>query len=81
MERGSARRYLRERSTRDGAPQAPAARSCHPREEHPIPLHVWFGAAGDDAASLPYRDLVIGGTHQRDALRLRLNWRSGSHAG
>lgn len=26
--------------------QAPAARYCHPREEHLIPLHVCYGAAG-----------------------------------
>ena len=27
---------------------APAARECHPREEHLLPLHVCFGAAGQD---------------------------------
>ena len=26
--------------------QAPGARFCHPREEHLIPLHVCYGAAG-----------------------------------
>jgi aromatic ring-opening dioxygenase catalytic subunit (LigB family) len=39
---------------------APRARACHPREEHLIPLHVIAGAAGNDAASLPYRDVVMG---------------------
>ena len=27
--------------------QAPHARYCHPREEHLLPLHVCFGAAGE----------------------------------
>jgi aromatic ring-opening dioxygenase catalytic subunit (LigB family) len=35
--------------------QAPAARHCHPREEHLLPLHVMAGAALDDAATLPIR--------------------------
>lgn len=35
--------------------QAPAARQCHPREEHLLPLHVMAGAALDDAATLPIR--------------------------
>lgn len=35
--------------------QAPAARHCHPREEHLLPLHVMAGAALDDAATLPMR--------------------------
>ena len=39
---------------------APSARECHPREEHLIPLYVCAGAAGDDPATLPYRDLVMG---------------------
>jgi 4,5-DOPA dioxygenase extradiol len=29
---------------------APAARYCHPREEHLLPLHVCYGAAGTPAA-------------------------------
>ena len=40
--------------------KAPKARECHPREEHLLPLHVIAGAAGDDAATLPYRDKVMG---------------------
>lgn len=40
--------------------KAPRARACHPREEHLLPLHVVVGAAGDDAATLPYRDQVLG---------------------
>lgn len=28
--------------------QAPSARDCHPREEHLLPLHVCYGAAGPD---------------------------------
>ncbi len=38
--------------------QAPAARYCHPREEHLIPLHVCYGAAGDVA---PPAELVFNG--------------------
>jgi aromatic ring-opening dioxygenase catalytic subunit (LigB family) len=40
--------------------RAPQARECHPREEHLLPLHVVAGAAGTDAASLPYRDSIMG---------------------
>jgi aromatic ring-opening dioxygenase catalytic subunit (LigB family) len=40
--------------------EAPAARASHPREEHLLPLHVCAGAALDDAATLPYRDEIIG---------------------
>lgn len=39
---------------------APAARACHPREEHLLPLMVIAGAAGDDVGSAPYSDTVIG---------------------
>ena len=39
----------------EGWEQAPAARQCHPREEHLLPLHVMAGAALDDAATLPIR--------------------------
>lgn len=40
--------------------QAPDARLCHPREEHLLPLHVIAGAAENDAATLPYREVVMG---------------------
>ena len=35
--------------------RAPAARDCHPREEHLLPLHVMLGAAHSDNATLPFR--------------------------
>ena len=39
--------------------KAPAARACHPREEHLLPLMVIAGAAGNDPGSLPYQDVVM----------------------
>jgi aromatic ring-opening dioxygenase catalytic subunit (LigB family) len=39
---------------------APAARACHPREEHLLPLMVVAGAAGDDVGSVVFRDEVMG---------------------
>jgi aromatic ring-opening dioxygenase catalytic subunit (LigB family) len=39
--------------------RAPAARACHPREEHLLPLMVIAGAAGDDPGSVPYRDRIM----------------------
>ena len=39
---------------------APAARSCHPREEHLLPLMVTAGAAGDDKGTHDYGDNVMG---------------------
>ena len=39
---------------------APFARESHPREEHLLPLMVVVGAAGDDIASCPYHDEVMG---------------------
>jgi len=51
-------------ATRDAAlrhwAEAPAARACHPREEHLLPLMVAAGAAGDDVASREFH-AVIGG--------------------
>jgi len=40
--------------------RAPAARACHPREEHLIPLMVAAGAAGDAAGSVVFTDEVMG---------------------
>ncbi|MEZ0262733.1 MAG: class III extradiol ring-cleavage dioxygenase [Alphaproteobacteria bacterium] len=40
--------------------QAPAARLCHPREEHLLPLMVAAGAAGADAGRQSLRDTVMG---------------------
>lgn len=39
---------------------APAARACHPREEHLIPLMVAAGAAGADAGTVPFSERVLG---------------------
>jgi aromatic ring-opening dioxygenase catalytic subunit (LigB family) len=39
---------------------APAARQCHPQEEHLLPLMVAAGAAGGDAARHVYADRVFG---------------------
>ncbi len=38
--------------------QAPSARYCHPREEHLLPLHVCYGAAGPES---PPAELVFNG--------------------
>jgi aromatic ring-opening dioxygenase catalytic subunit (LigB family) len=38
---------------------APAARYCHPREEHLLPLHVCCGLS-NSAAALVFDDKVIG---------------------
>lgn len=40
-------------------PKAPAARYCHPREEHLIPLHVCCGIAGK-TADLIFDDYILG---------------------
>jgi aromatic ring-opening dioxygenase catalytic subunit (LigB family) len=40
--------------------EAPAARACHPREEHLIPLMVAAGAAGDDSANVTWRGTASG---------------------
>jgi aromatic ring-opening dioxygenase catalytic subunit (LigB family) len=38
----------------------PAARACHPREEHLLPLHVIAGLAGQDVGTVPFRQRVLG---------------------
>jgi aromatic ring-opening dioxygenase catalytic subunit (LigB family) len=43
-----------------GWADAPAARHCHPREEHLLPLHVMAGAASRDVATVPFRGRVLG---------------------
>jgi len=40
--------------------QAPAARSCHPRSEHLVPLFVAAGAAGKDPGRHSYSDYMLG---------------------
>ena len=39
---------------------APGARRAHPREEHPIPMMVAAGAAGQDIGKKVYADRVMG---------------------
>lgn len=39
---------------------APAARACHPREEHLLPLHVIAGLAGDDRGAVTFRNPLLG---------------------
>jgi aromatic ring-opening dioxygenase catalytic subunit (LigB family) len=39
---------------------APSARGAHPREEHLLPLMVIAGAAGADAVSVTYNEIVMG---------------------
>lgn len=41
---------------------APGARFCHPREEHLIPLHVCFGAAGETPAEQVFDGTVLAKT-------------------
>lgn len=40
--------------------EAPAARECHPREEHLLPLHVIAGLGHGSPATLPFRGEVLG---------------------
>jgi aromatic ring-opening dioxygenase catalytic subunit (LigB family) len=39
---------------------APAARACHPREEHLLPLMVAAGAAGDSPGKIDFQDVMMG---------------------
>jgi aromatic ring-opening dioxygenase catalytic subunit (LigB family) len=39
---------------------APAARECHPREEHLLPLHVVSGAAQDEVGVVPFHFDMMG---------------------
>ncbi len=39
---------------------APAARACHPREEHLLPLMVAAGAAEEDPATVAMQDQILG---------------------
>lgn len=49
---------------------APAARICHPREEHLLPLMVAVGAAYDDAAVCVYHDEAIFGGVTASSFRI-----------
>jgi aromatic ring-opening dioxygenase catalytic subunit (LigB family) len=42
--------------------EAPAARQCHPREEHLLPLHVMSGAAPDSRGEVVHRSEILGVT-------------------
>jgi len=42
--------------------KAPAARACHPREEHLLPLMVVAGAADDSEGRVDFRDVIGGKT-------------------
>jgi aromatic ring-opening dioxygenase catalytic subunit (LigB family) len=39
---------------------APAARACHPREEHLLPLMVVAGTAAEEVATVPFSEMVMG---------------------
>lgn len=39
---------------------APRARTCHPREEHLLPLMVCAGAGAEDAVSMPFHESLVG---------------------
>ena len=40
--------------------EAPAARDCHPREEHLLPLHVMAGAGHEDNVTVPFHFDMMG---------------------
>ncbi len=40
--------------------KAPAARACHPREEHLLPLMVCAGAAAESQVSMPFHEAMMG---------------------
>ena len=42
--------------------EAPAARACHPREEHLLPLMVVVGAAEASAGAVSFRETIGGKT-------------------
>lgn len=59
--------------------QAPAARLCHPREEHLLPLMVALGAAEADTATCVYHDEAIFGgvtasSFRFDKIGLQPSW-------
>ena len=43
--------------------EAPAARECHPREEHLLPLHVVAGAAQGQAGRVVHTGEMMGVTY------------------
>jgi aromatic ring-opening dioxygenase catalytic subunit (LigB family) len=42
--------------------EAPEARTCHPREEHLLPLMVVAGAAAESVGQVDFRDVIAGKT-------------------
>lgn len=59
--------------------QAPAARICHPQEDHLIPLMAAVGAAEQEKATRVYHDINVygGGWHRAiasDKIKLLQRW-------